>query len=302
MPPLANRTAPPSVVAAHRRLIGALPVPMLRQLYHLVMIHKPGNFRDPRSFNEKVNWRILYDRRDRIIAVCDKLRMKELARAAHPGSQLRIPETYWHGTDLRTAPDLAKLPPWVLKPNHSSGQVIFGSDPRTDVESLLEQTQDWWKRTPVELGEWGYGEARPLLLLEQRIPTSDGAVPADYKFFVFDGRVELVQVNRSRHGAQSATFLDTDWNRLPVRWRIRPVADEPRPPELDAMLDIASTLGAGWDFIRVDLYAVDGEVWFGEYTPYPGGGLLRYKPPQFDVEMGAHWQLPTREQAQRGQP
>ncbi|HJT94298.1 MAG TPA: ATP-grasp fold amidoligase family protein [Mycobacterium sp.] len=302
MPLLMNKTAPPMLLAAHRRLIGLLPVPLLRHAFHLTMIHKPGNFRQPRTFNEKVNWRILYDRRDRIVAACDKLRMKEMARAAYPGAQLRIPATYWSGTDLRAAPDLTDLPPWVLKPNHSSGHALFGPDPQTDVAALLKQTRDWWKRTPLELGEWGYGQARPLLLLEECIPTPDGNPPPDYKFFVFDGRVELIQVNRGRFDDQTATFLDADWNRLPVRWRIRPVADEPRPPELEAMLEIASTLGSAWDFIRVDLYAVDGDVWFGEYTPYPGGGLLRYRPPQFDVEQGRHWQLPALDQVRPGQP
>jgi hypothetical protein len=301
MPLLMNKAAPPLLLAAHRRCISVLPVPLLRHAFHLTMIHRPGNFRQPRTFNEKVNWRILYDRRDRIVAACDKLRMKEMARATYPGAQLRIPETYWYGTDLRDAPDLAGLPPWVLKPNHSSGHAVFGPDPQTDVTTLLAQSRDWWKRTPVELGEWGYGEARPLLLLEERIPTPDGNPPADYKFFVFDGRVELVQVNRGRFDDQTATFLDADWNRLPVRWRIRQVADEPRPAELETMLEIASTLGSGWDFIRVDLYAVDGVVWFGEYTPYPGGGLLRYRPRQFDAEQGRHWQLPALEQVRRGQ-
>lgn len=302
MPLLMNRPAPPMLLAAHRRLLRVLPVALVRHAFHLTMIHRLGNFRSPRTFNEKTNWRILYDRRDRIVAACDKMRMKEMARAAYPGPDLRIPAVYWSGTDLRDAPDLASLPPWVLKPNHSSAHVLFGPDPQTDIADLLRQTTDWWKRTPLELGEWGYGEARPMLLLEERIPTPDGGPPPDYKFFVFDGRVRFIQVNSGRFGDQTATFLDADWNRLNVRWRIRPVADEPRPLELDKMLEIASALGAGWDFIRIDLYAVDGEVWFGEYTPYPGGGLLRYRPSEFDLESGQYWRLPTLEQVQRGQP
>jgi TupA-like ATPgrasp len=288
--------------AVHWWLIRVLPVPLVRHLLYLGMIRKPGNFRNPRTFNEKANWRILHDRRDRIAAACDKMRMKEMARAAYPGAQLRIPETYWFGTDLRDAPELTALPPWVLKPNHSSGHVLFGPEPQTDMASLRKQTQDWGKRNPVELGEWGYSEAQPVLLLEERIPTPDGAVPTDYKFFVFDGRVELIQVNRGRFKSQTATFLDADWNTLPVRWRIMPAGDEPRPPELDLMLEIARALGAGWDFIRIDLYAVEGVVWFGEYTPYPGSGLLRYRPMTFDVDQGKHWQLPTLEQVRRGQP
>jgi len=300
--PFLNRRVRAILRPVHWQLLGVLPVPLRRHYIHLETTGKPGHFRRPRTFNDKVNWRMIHDRRDRIIAACDKMRMKEMARAAYRGTQLRIPETYWFGTDLRAAP-LAGLPPWVLKPNNSSGPVLFGPDPHTDVAPLLKKTQSWSERTPLERGEWGYGHAQPVLLLEERIPTRDDTPPSDYKFFVFDGRVELVQVNRDRFGtSHTATFLDADWNPLPVRWLTVPRGDEPRPAELETMLEIARSLGSGWDFIRVDLYAVDGAVWFGEYTPYPGGGTIRYVPREFDADLGRHWQLPARAEVRRGQP
>lgn len=303
MPLLEYKTTPEWLVVPRRWFMAMMPVRLIRRVLYLLMIGKPGNFTEPSTFNEKVNWRILNDRRERIVKACDKMWMKEMARAAYPSVDLRIPATYWSGTDLRDAPDLTTLPPWVLKPNGSSGHALFGPDEHTDLDSLLEQTGRWFEETPLELGEWGYSAARPHLLLEERIPTPDGHPPVDYKFFVFDGRVELIQVNRGRFGKnQTATFLDADWRRLPVCWRIQPVADEQRPAELDKMMEIASTLGADWDFIRIDLYAVDGEVWFGEYTPYPGSGLLRYKPMSFDREQGLHWNLPTLAEVQPGQP
>ncbi|MCF6385906.1 hypothetical protein L2K20_02880 [Mycobacterium sp. MBM] len=303
MPLLEYKTTPAWLQTSRRRVVGRIPVTTMRHLLYLAMIRKRGNFTDPMTFNEKVNWRIFNDRRDRIVRACDKMWMKEMAREAYPGADLRIPATYWSGSDLRDAPDLSTLPPWVLKPNASSGRALFGPGPHTDLTDLLRQTSTWFDETPLELGEWGYSEARPHLLLEERIPTPDGQAPVDYKFFVFDGRIELIQVNRGRFGdRQTATFLDADWRRLPVRWRIQPVADEQRPAELDKMMEVARALGTGWDFIRVDLYAVDGEVWFGEYTPYPGSGLLRYKPMSFDLEQGRHWTLPALDEVARGRP
>lgn len=303
MPLLEYKTTPIWLQNSRRRVVERIPVPALRHLLYLAMIRKRGNFTDPKTFNEKVNWRIFHDRRDRIVRACDKMWMKEMAREAYPGADLRIPATYWSGTDLRDAPDLASLPPWVLKPNASSGRALFGPGPQTAVSDLLRQTRSWFDETPLELGEWGYSQARPHLLLEERIPTPDGRAPVDYKFFVFDGRIELIQVNRGRFGdRQTTTFLDADWRPVPVRWRIQPVAEEQRPVELDKMMEVARALGTGWDFIRVDLYAVDGEVWFGEYTPYPGSGLLRYKPMSFDLEQGRHWTLPTRDEVARGRP
>lgn len=301
--PLKYRKTPSWLAPMRRGLVDLIPTSLMRRVLYRSTMGSWGNFAEPQTFNEKVNWRIMNDRRDRIIHACDMLRMKEMARTACPGPDLRIPETYWSGTDLCEAPDLAAMPPWILKPNHSSGRVMFGPDPHSDVDRLRGEAACWMTETPVELGEWGYGQARPQLLIEECIPTPDGRPPADYKFFVFDGRVELVQVNRGRFGPeQTATFMDADWRPMPVCWLNQPVADEERPPELDKMLMIASALGAGWDFIRIDLYAVDGEVWFGEYTPYPGSGMRRYRPDGFDLEQGRHWILPSLDDVQRGRP
>lgn len=303
MPSLKYRETPSWLSAPRRAMIAAIPLPVLRHALYRAVMGKRGNFREPETFNEKVNWRIFNDRRDRIVKACDKMWMKDMAREAYPGVDLHIPATYWSGTDLRDAPDLMSLPPWVLKPNHSSGHALFGPEPQTDLTDLHKRTELWLKDTPQEMGEWGYGAARRLLLLEERIPTADGKPPVDYKFFVFDGRIELIQVNRDRFEEKvTASFVDADWHPFPVRQADRPVVDVQRPVELEKMVEIARVLGAGWDFIRVDLYAVDGAVWFGEYTPYPGGGLLPYDPMAFDHEQGLHWKLPTRAQVQRGRP
>jgi hypothetical protein len=303
MPALKYRATPPWLLTPRRWLIGMIPVSTKRQALYLTTIGKRGDFVEPKTFNEKVNWRILNDRRDRIVKACDKMWMKEMARAAYPGLDLRIPATFWSGTDVGAAPDLMDLPPWVLKPNNSSGHAIFGPDPRVGREELRRQIRTWFDQTPLEMGEWGYGRARQQLLLEERIPTPDGEPPVDYKFFVFDGRIELIQVNRGRFGErQTATFFDTNWRRLPVHWLNQPVAEEPRPTELDRMLRIARILGTDWDFIRVDLYAVGGEVWFGEFSPYPGSGLRRYQPSSFDWEQGMHWKLPALSEVQPGRP
>jgi hypothetical protein len=300
---LKYRETPAWLSGPRRAVVAAIPVPLMRHALYLMMVGDRGHFRAPTTFNEKVNWRMLNDRRGRIVKACDKMWMKEMARAACPGPELRIPATYWSGTDLRDAPDLGDLPPWVLKPNHGSGHVLFGPGPNADAADLRGRVSSWLWETPAEMGEWGYGMARPQLLIEERIPAADDRPPVDYKFFVFEGQVRMIQVNRDRFGSDpTVTFLDADGRRLPVRWTKQRGADEKRPPELDKMSDVAATLGAGWDFVRVDLYAVDGEVWFGEYTPYPGAGLYRFEPQTFDRELGEYWRLPTPAQVQPGQP
>lgn len=272
----------------HWRIAGFLPSRGRRQYLYTARMGRPGNFSEPRTFNEKVNWRILNDRRGIIADLCDKDRMKEIARGRVP--ELKVPRTLWRGRDLADAPDLDGIGRWVLKPNHSSGAVLFGPDPRQDPAA---ESASWLDSVPHRLlGEWGYGQARAELLLEERLP-GDNA-PADYKIYVFDGVPRLVQVNSGRGtDAETATFLTPEWRPLPVRWLSIPAGSEPRPANLDRMLDVAARLSGGLDFIRVDLYDIDGELWFGELSPYPGGGMMRFRPQSFVAEMGSWWTLPS---------
>lgn len=276
----------------HWGIAAALPLEARRRYLCTVGTGKIADLRNPVTFNEKVNWRILHDRRPRIVQACDKMAMKDMARAVLPETDLKIPRTIWSGTDLNDAPDLAEVGPWVLKPNHSSGQVLFGPPVPANVRSA---TRTWVadNKPATRLGEWGYGQARALLLLEERIPTPDGLPPSDYKFLVFDGVPRYIQVNGNRHGDPQISFHDTTWNNLGVTRRAWGAGDPPRPAGLERMLDIAAALGAGWDFIRIDLYEVGSDIWFGEYSPYPWGGNSNYNPRSFDVELGRHWQLPS---------
>lgn len=277
----------------HWGLASALPVPARRHYLFMVGTGRYGDFRSPETFSEKVQWRILNDRRRQIVMACDKLAMKEHAEAAGLGERLRIPRTLWTGTDVEDIPDLDSMPPWVLKPNHGCGDVILGPAP---LEECRRRSADWLVSKPGEqLGEWGYTQARPLLLLEERVPAIADA-PTDYKFFVFDGEPVVIQVNSGRFtGEPRLTFYDPRWRKLDVTDTRVPRGDEPRPAMLESMVDIASRLGAGWDFIRVDFYATDDEVWFGEFSPYPGGGVARFVPHEFDRELGRRWHLPARD-------
>lgn len=298
VPVVANRFRS-AVRPAFWWLAGRLPLAMRRQYLHTLAVGRPANLRHPRTFNEEVHWRVLHDRRQAVADACDKLRMKETARGRIGPDELRIAETLWSGIHLEEAPDLRSLPSWVLKPNHSSGHVVFGPD-GVDPLRLAVRTESWLRSQPAhDLGEWGYRHARPLLLIEERIP-SPGESPTDYKFFVFGGVARVIQVNSDRFGTDSrASFYDTTWNRLPVRWASTPAGEVDRPADLELMVDIAERLGQGWDFIRVDLYNVNRSVWFGEFTPYPGGGVMRFEPSDFDQRLGQWWTLPPRQTLRR---
>lgn len=278
----------------HWQIAGALPVRARRHYLYAVGTGRWGRFEEPSTFAEKVQWRILHDRRPGIVRACDKLEMKAMAREIVPGDELKIPRTIWSGTDLRDAPDLNSVGPWVLKPNHSSGEVIFGPPAPAD---LASRVSSWLRSKPAELlGEWGYTQARPLLLLEERLPVPGGAAPDDYKVHVHDGIPRFIQLSQGRFGKATMSFFDPEWNLLDIRRRGYDTVSAPKPAELDRMLNLAGRLGAGWDFMRVDFYLLDGDIWFGEFSPYPGGGVGRLSPRDAHYRLGRYWMLPSVEE------
>lgn len=242
----------------------------------------------PRTFTEKVHWRMLRDRRGLIAGTCDKLEMKRIAQAAGvPG--LRVPATHWAGTDLAELAGLDLPERWVLKPNHRYGLVHLGHG-RPDVAALQELTTGWLDEPQSALGEWAYSQARRCFVVEEMISTEP---LDDFKFFVFDGQPRLIGMHTGRTaGRHRNRVYSPDWEPVGVP-AARPAAEvAPRPERLEEMLAAAAALGRSFDFIRVDLYQVGGQVWFGELTPYPGSGMSRLQPPELDVELGSYWRLP----------
>lgn len=248
------------------------------------------HFRDPVTFNEKINWRILNDRRPLLESTCDKLAMKERAGKV---SGLRVPRTLWSGKDVRELESAELSEHWVLKPNHRSGAVFFGQG-RPDMASLTTMTEKWFYRfESKDLHEWAYSRAQPIVLAEELLGVP-GSPPPDYKFFVFDGEVAAVQHDVDRHTGHRRRMYLPDWTPLEVSSGPYPLAPiEPPPANLETMLTVATEIGRPFDFIRVDLYSIDGDTIFGEITPYANSGLDRFVPGSFDAELGAKWKLPV---------
>lgn len=275
----------------HWGVAARLPLTARRHYLHAANTRRWGNFSHPVTYNEKMNWRILHDRRPGLATLCDKLHMKDEARSIIPDhGVLRIPETYWFGESMEDAPDLDRFGAYVVKPNNGSGDVLFGPLEKSD---LLQRTAGWLHSKPAhQLGEWGYVQARELFLVEERVPSGTTA-PIDFKFFVFDGSVGFIQMNVGRfEGDPSWTFYSREWEFLPVGRRGYARTQMPRPEALPGMIDIAERLAAGWDHLRVDLYCVEGEVWFGEFSPYHHGGVFPFDPASYDRTFGALWTLP----------
>lgn len=247
----------------------------------------------PASFTEKIQWRIVNDRRELISRGGDKLAMKLHVQIAAPS--VLIPETLWFGEELRSIYHHDFKGEWVLKPITGSGHLEFGRGSMFESGIDLNRVKEWDPESIYRShGEWAYSQARPGYLIERRIPTANGEPPNDYRFFVFDGTTRLIQVDTPRFNTVKRRFYTPEWSPLDVRQGGKELASVvPAPAALQEMLRAAETIGAPYDFMRVDLYESMDEIYFGELTPYPTGGLAAFDDYQFDLLVGSYWTLPN---------
>jgi hypothetical protein len=208
---------------------------------------------------------------------------------------------------------------YVLKPSHGSGAVVVVSDtadpsarlPRVEGcwsyihvrpehadRRQLAAIAEYWMQQLYGQGpnrEWAYGYVPRRVFVEELLTNGSGSVADDYKLFVFHGRCEFVQVDTGRFGKRTQNFYRRPWIPLPLNGG-PPRAEQPQPaPDcLDDMIVIAEKLAASTDFVRVDLYVVEGRIVFGELTNYPAGGDSPFHPESFDGEFGRTWSVPRR--------
>lgn len=251
----------------------------------------PSLFR-PQRFSEKIQWRKLFDPSPLYSVFCDKLACRDFIEARlGPG---HLPPLLWSGDDPAALP-LERLPvPFVVKCAHGSGMNVFVDDPtRADFVDIRARLAAWQAQNfGRALQEPGYVPVPPRLLVEAMLTEDDGALPAEYKLFLFDGRVELIMV-RINDGPDSHRnlFLRPDGSRADVRFDA-PLHRGPLPEaDLAAMFAMAERLGVGLDHVRVDFLVSRGRILVGELTVYSFSGLTPCEPASFDLELGRAWTI-----------
>jgi len=251
-------------------------------------------FKKPRSFSEKIWHRMLFDRSPIWTEISDKLKARELVK--EKVGENFLPAILWQGERPEEIP-FAELPDrFVIKTNHGAGyNVIVTNKKNLEHSRVLRRINDWLNlnftyATFVGMA-WAYKNIYPRVYVESFLGQAEKP-PLDYKFFCFSGRVEYLQISFDRFGDASERILDRNFNVLDIYNGVR-LYDGPikRPENYEEMIRVAETLSAGFDFIRVDLYNVNGKIYFGELTCYPAGGLAAFVPRKWDFIFGEKWIL-----------
>lgn len=240
----------------------------------------------PQTFNEKLQWLKIHDRKDIYTTMVDKYEAKKYV-SAKIGDKHIIPTLgVWdHFDDI----DFSKLPKsFVLKCTHSSGSVVLVKDKDDwDKESAKRKLEHGLSRNYYWSGrEWPYKNVKPRIIAEKMMDIN----PIDYKWTCIKGEPVMLGIYVDiLKGALSSNYYDMDFKQLPFEWGeyIHFSAGRVKQPEnFDEMRSLARKLSEGIPEVRVDFYDIHGQVYFGELTFFDGSGFDPFHPKEWDLKLG----------------
>lgn len=235
------------------------------------------NLKEPKTFNEKLQWLKLYDRKPEYTKMVDKYEAKKYV-ADIIGEEYIIPTLgVW---DKFEDIDFTKLPnQFVLKPTHDSGNVfICKNKDEIDYKKLKKTVQKWLKRNYYLVHrEWPYKNVKPRIIAEEYMEDQIGEL-IDYKVYAFNGQCDYVMVCFDRIKRETKfIYYDRNWNikkefsKDGIKYGDTIKIEKPK--NLDKMFEFAEILSKNIPFVRVDFYESNGNLYFGELTFYPSAGF-----------------------------
>lgn len=243
----------------------------------------------PRTLTHHLFLKMARDRDPLLTVTSDKLALRGFVTERLGSGHL--PELYGVLDAPEGLMDLDLPPRYVVKATHGSGMTaLVAADSTAERTAIVARSRRWlamayWRKN----GEWGYRGVRPRLVVEEMLDAGDGAIPPDWKWLCFGGRAALVQVDFDRFTGHTRNFYEPDGRPVALRMYYPPGPEMPLPATFPRMRLIAERLAAGFDFVRVDLYALGDRIVVGELTHYPTGGNKSFEPPEWDARLGALW-------------
>ena len=267
------------------------------KLKYYLFFNKRLDLDSPKTYNEKLQWLKLYDRKEIYTTMVDKYKVKDYV-ASIIGDEYLIPTLGVYNSYDEI--DFSKLPErFVLKPNHTSGNVYICSDKnKINHKQLRKMCKKWLKRNYYSIHrEWPYKNVERKLVIEEYMEDDNDKELRDYKFFCFDGKVKylFVATNRQGDGDTYFDFFDEKYNHLNITNGHPNAPEVPhKPHNYKKMVELANKLSKNIPHVRVDFYEVNNKIYFGEMTFYHWSGYVPFEPNEWDYEFGKLIKLPKR--------
>lgn len=251
---------------------------------------------NPKTYSEKLIWLMLNHRDERYVQYANKYDVREFVKNSIGEKYLiKCYDIYSNIEDI----NFDDLPnSFVMKATHASGwNLICQNKNEINKRKTFRVLNYWLKHNYYNFNrEWPYKFMNQQIICEEYIGSENGTPPMDYKIFCFDGVPKLIQLDIARFKYHQRNVYDIEWNQI----KDVEIAHEQdytikyeKPKNLEVMLNVASKLSKGFEHVRIDLYNVDGRIYFGEMTFFHGAGVYEYfRPKEFHQLLGSWLNLP----------
>ena len=255
----------------------------------------PLNLDNPKTFNEKLQWLKLHDRNPQYTKMVDKYEAKKYV-ANIIGDKYIIPTLgIWNHFDEIDFDQLPKQ--FVLKCTHDSGSIVICRDKETlDKKAAKKKIERGLRYNYYYSGgfEWPYKDVKPRIIAEKFMINEGKSDLTDYKLMCFNGKVKcnFTCTGRNSERGLRVTFYDRAWQKMPFE-RHYPAekCPEDKPSNYEKMVELAEKLAISLKFARIDFYDIDGSIYFGEITFFPGNGMEEFYPVEWDKKLGDYIRL-----------
>jgi hypothetical protein len=264
----------------------------LKLIFHARMGYRL-NLDLPITYNEKLQWLKLYDRRPEYTLLVDKLNVREYIKEML-GEEYLIPLLgvfdRFHDIDFDLLPEQ-----FVLKCTHDSGSSVLCKDKiKLNMKAIQKRLENSLKRNFYYPGrEWPYKEVKPKIICEKYMQEDTGEAIKDYKFLCFYGEPIVIYVVSDKDRDIRYDYFDQNFNHQPFTQQEKNSDKAIKKPVcFNQMLEFAKLLSRNIPHVRVDFYEINGKVYFGEITFFNDSGFRKFSPELYDKVFGSYIQLP----------
>lgn len=283
----------------HRNAFNALTNDKLYlKIRYYAEMHRNLNLKNPKTFNEKLQWLKLYNRKPEYTTMVDKYAVREYI-ADKLGEEYLIPLLgVWdnpNDIDFNVLPEQ-----FVLKCNHNSGMgmCICKNKNELNIDNVKNKLKSGLKQDYyLTSREWPYKNVKRKIIAEKYMVDESGTELKDYKLMCFNGRVKCTFVCSERYSKDGLkmSFFDREWNEMPFTRHYPKLKKRiEKPISYEKMIEFAEKLAVGIPFVRIDFYDINGHLYFGEITFFPGAGFEKFSPENWDLELGNWINLPDK--------
>lgn len=273
------------------KVLGLIPDSLYLRMRYFMHTKKLLSLRNPKRFNEKLQWLKLYNRKPEYTRMVDKYEAK-LYVSDLIGEEYIIPTLgVWDDPDEI---DFDALPErFALKCTHNSGKGMYICKDKSKMnkEAVKEGLRSGLKQNYYLFNrEWPYKNVKPRIIAEQYIEECSGADLIDYKFYCFNGEPRFLYVSQGLAHDETAciNYVTLEWEKAEFKrndyqeFKTLP----PKPQNFDKMIELSKRLSDNVPFLRVDFYNINGKIYFSELTFSPGAGFTKFDPPEWDEKIG----------------